>query len=318
MNLGFADPLALLLLPLPLLALKLLPPASGMGLALLVPEGIGRRLSGLTGTPGAPGRGLWLKALAWVLIVVALAGPRLLVPTPALPVSGRDLILSLDLSGSMVREDFVLDGRTASRLETLKRVAADFVRGRNGDRVALVVFGSEAYVAAAPTFDTEAVARTIEEAQIGISGRATNIGDGLGLALRRLRGSEAESRVVILLSDGSNNSGAARPAGVAALAAEMGVRVHTIAMGPEDLTTVEPGQPGAVDAATLRRIAEMSGGETFRVRTTEDLEAVAAAIDRLEPTAGEGLAAEVFRPLWVWPALLAGALCLVLTFREAE
>ncbi|TCP40416.1 VWA domain-containing protein [Rhodovulum marinum] len=318
MTFGFADPLALLLMPLPLLALRLLPPGAGIGAALVVPDGLGRRLSGLSGRAAGARRGLWLGALAWSLLVVALAGPRQLVPTPALPVSGRDLVLALDLSGSMVREDFELDGETASRLDAVKRVAARFVRGRKGDRVALVVFGSEAYVAAAPSFDTQAVARAIEGAEIGISGRATNIGDALGLALKRLQGSDADSRVVILLSDGANNAGAARPDGVAALAAGMGVRVHTIAMGPRDFTTADPGEPGAVDAAALRRIAQTSGGESFRVRTTADLEAVAQAIDRLEPTAGDGLAAEIHRPLWIWPAMLGGALCLVLTVRGPE
>ena len=121
----------------------------------------------------------------------------------------------------------------------------------------------------------EAVARRIEEATIGISGRATNISDGLGLALKRMEASEASSRVVVLLSDGSNNAGAANPKGVAQLAAEMGVRVHTIALGPKDETVAEEGERGVVDAATLRAISTLAGGESFRVRTTEDLAEVA-------------------------------------------
>ena len=151
---------------------------------------------------------------------------------------------------------------------------------------------------------------------IGISGRATNIADGLGLALKRMQHSEAASKVVILLSDGTNNAGAADPLGVANLAREMGVRVHTIALGPKDLATAEPGERGVVDAEALGAIAELSGGETFRVRTTDDLIAVIDALDRLEATDGDGLAAEVFHAFWVWPAGLAMLLCLGLAWRE--
>ncbi len=122
--------------------------------------------------------------------------------------------------------------------------------------------------------------------------------------------------MVILLSDGQNNAGATNPRGVAGLMAKKGVRVHTIALGPEDTSDVGAGTPGAVDARTLAAVAEMSGGSFFRVRTTADLEAVAAALDRLEPTAGEGLAAELHRPLWLWPAAASAALCLWIGWRR--
>ena len=208
---GLAAPLALLALPLPALVWRFAPQARPAGAALAVPEALGRRL------PVAPmsTQGRWadraIALLAWILLVVALAGPRQLAPTAALPVSGRDMILALDLSGSMVREDFAFDGETLSRLDAVKRVGTAFVRGRSGDRVGLVVFGSEAYVAAAPSFDVAAVAGILDVAEIGISGRATNITDGLGLALRRLERSDARERVVILLSDGANNAGSAPP-----------------------------------------------------------------------------------------------------------
>lgn len=314
-----ADPLALLALPLPLAALRLLPPRIPRGGALAVPEGIGNRLSlGGAAARRRDWRRLALPGLVWALLVLALAGPRQLEPVAALKVSGRDLAIAIDLSGSMVRDDFHLDGRQVTRLEAVQKAGADFVRRRAGDRVALIVFGSDAYYAAPFTFDTEAVAQRIEEAQIGISGRATNISDGLGIALKRLDRSEAAARVVILLSDGVNNAGATNPRGVARLAADMGVRVHTIALGPKDLDTAEAGERGVVDAATLNAIAELSGGESFRVRTTEDLVAVTEALDRLEPTEGDGLAAEVHRALWVWPAALAALACLALVWRERQ
>lgn len=310
----FADPLVLVLLGLPLLVYFLAPPRSHAGATLVVPEGVGRYiLSGTALGGGLRDRRLLVQAAVWVLLVLALAGPRVTAPQQALPMTGRDLILALDLSGSMVRDDFELDGKRATRLDAVKSVGAAFVRARAGDRIGLVVFGSEAYVAAAPTFDTDAVAHSIEEMTIGISGRATNISDAVGLALKRLETSDAKTKVVILLSDGANNAGAATPRDVAALAGRMGVRVHTIAMGPVALEEA-PEDRGVVDAETLQAMSRSSGGTMFRVRTTDDLRAAAEALESLEPTARAGLSAETYDELWIWPALLAGLGCLWIGF----
>ncbi len=317
--LELADPWVLLLLPLPLLAMRLLGAEQMIGGAVAVPDRIGGALIDAgTRQPGPMGLRLRQGALwtVWALVLLAASGPRDLAPVSALKVTGRDLAIVLDLSGSMVRDDFYLDGREVTRLEAVTRVGADFVRRRGGDRVALVVFGSEAYYASPFTFDVEAVAKRIEEAIIGISGRATNISDGLGLAIKRMEKSAAASRVVILLSDGVNNAGATNPRGVAELAARRGIRVHTIALGPKDLSTAAEGERGVVDAATLTAISDISGGESFRVRTTDDLTAVADALDLLEATDSDGLAAEVFRDYWMWPAGLAVCIGLWLGWRE--
>ncbi len=314
----FATPWLFLILPLPVAVYFLLPPRASYGSTLLVPERVGRRLVRRTDRTNTvfSSRHI-LPVLIWFLLVGAACGPRQLVSTPALPTSGRDLVLALDLSGSMVREDFFLNDKRVTRLQAFKAVGARFVRRRGGDRVGLVVFGSRAYFAAPLTFDVEAVARSIEQAVIGISGRATNIGDALGIALKRLANSKAKTRVVILLSDGKNNAGAATPRGVARLAGEMGVRVHTIAFGPRDIEEAAD-KRGAVDAVTLQAMAALTGGQMFRVRTTDDLVAVTDALDRLEATATAGLAAEVVRDLWLYPALLAGLLCLLLAWREVR
>lgn len=314
-----SDPLMLVLLPLPWLIARILTRRPVLERGFPVPDRIGGML--MNASPRRdPRRAVVLDRLMlwgiWALIVFALSGPRELTPVSALKVSGRDLAIVLDLSGSMVRDDFFLDGQPITRLEAVTTVGADFARRRGGDRVALIVFGSEAYYATPFTFDTEAVARRIEEASIGISGRATNISDGLGLALKRLDDSQAASRVVILLSDGVNNAGATNPRGVAELAANMGVRVHTIALGPKDLESAEVGERGVVDATTLRAIAQVSGGESFRVKTTDDLVAVTQALDRLEATDSAGLSAEIYRDYWVWPAALAAALALLATWRQ--
>lgn len=301
---GFADPWLLLLLLVPL-AMRLLPSrADEEGAALRVPGAVASALVRAGGHRGPRLNRAVLPLAIWAALVLAIAGPRLPVASQALPVSGRDLVLVLDLSGSMVRTDFSIDGSQASRLDALKHAGRRFVLGRAGDRVALVVFATKAYFATPQTFDVEAVARALDDAEIGLSGRATGISEGLGLALKRLRRSEAASKVVILLSDGHNNAGPVKPRDAAALAADLGVRVHTIAMGPHARGEEGAGRD-AVDAVTLAAIAEISGGETFRVRSTDDLLAVAAAIDALEPTVEDGLSGVTYRALWIWPAALA-------------
>lgn len=319
MTWSLAAPLALLLLPLPLLAMRLLPPASGGSGALLVPGVVGDRLENQDRRgPGlaAASRRL-LPALLWLCLVVALAGPRVTLPSAALPASGRDIVLALDLSGSMERVDFELEGAPVSRLEAVQRVAVDFVRGRAGDRVGLVIFAETAFFAAPPTHDVEAVAQAVQGATIGISGRSTAISEGLGLALKRLQESQAASRVVILLSDGVETSGTVEPTDAARLAGELGIRVHTIALGP--LATDEAGGGrDAVDAPTLRAVAEASGGTAFRVRTMEDLEAVARSLDAMEASPQGAPVVEVYRELWVYPAGLAFALALLIGLPDAR
>ena len=314
----FAEPWLLLLLVVPWIVRRLPGGNAVEGPTIIVPETIGAALgagrgSAIRSTLGAS----VLPVLIWVLIVTAMAGPRVLLTNPALPVTGRDLVLVLDLSGSMVRKDFALNGREVARLDALKHVARDFVLRRGGDRVALVIFASRAYFATPQTHDVAAVAEAIDTATIGISGRATGISDGLGLALKRLRGSTAASKVVILLSDGVNNSGPVKPRDAAILAAEQGVRVHTIAMGPRDQSDAGS-ERDVVDAATLRAISELSGGNFFRAKTTEDLQAVADAIDALEAIPADGPAALIYRPLWPWPAGLAALLTLGLMVRPRQ
>ncbi len=299
----FADPLALLLLPLPLLALMLPPERPRWGAVTLPPAILAQTLEG---TAGRTTRHLGLAALviAWICAVLALSGPRVMTVLDTLPATGRDIVLVLDLSGSMEKEDFDLDGQRVSRLAAVQSVASRFVMGRAGDRVGLVVFGDRAYVAAAPTHDVAAVAHVIETSVIGVSGKATAIADGLGLAIRRLRGRDSTSRVIILLSDGRDTSGVVDPVAAATKASELGMRIHTIALGP-DAAQSSGREDDLVDSETLGRIAASAGGEMFRVRTTDDLRAVTQAIDRLEPSASAAPPVTGWRELWIWPATVA-------------
>ena len=310
-----AAPLALLALPLPLLAGRLIPAeASGSSGALRVPASVVARAQAGAMVAARGRRRAILVWTLWIALVAALSGPRLVLPATALPASGREIMLAMDLSGSMERRDFSLDGQTVTRLTAVKRVGADFIRRRAGDRIGLVIFANDSFVAASLSFDTASVAHALEEATIGLVGRSTGIGDGLGLALRRLDPKEASAeagqpgastgKVVILLSDGANNAGQTTPKDVALLAKELGIRVHTIALGPRDLANAD-GEQDVVDTETLREMAEATGGRAFRVKTTDDLIAVADSIDALEGGRAKAPPVPLRRDVWPWPAALA-------------
>lgn len=298
-----ATPLALLLLALPFLAARLLPPANVIGGGLRVPDRVAEALEEASGVFGAAAR-RYLPWLCWIGLVLALAGPRVHLPIEALPANARDIVLALDLSGSMEREDFQLDGKNARRVDAVKRVASEFIVRRQGDRVGLVVFAESAYVAAPPSFDTGVVRQAVEDATVGFVGRATAIGDGLGLALKRLKDSTSPARIVVLLSDGANNAGKVEPLAASALARELGIRVHTIALGSEIGREATPISL-QVDTRALAAIAQTSGGKAFRVASTDDLRRVYEEIDAIE--GGEQRAPPAFVPLelWPWPAAAA-------------
>lgn len=309
---SFAAPAAFALLLLPLLVRLAARPALRAAQAGYLPPALAARMAPLEAVRQS--RSMLLPALIALCLVAALAGPRRMEVVDVVPASGRDVMLAVDLSGSMEKEDFDLDGARVSRLAAVKAVAARFVAGRTGDRVGLVVFADRPYVAAPLTHDVASVARAVEALTIGVSGRSTAISDGLGLAMRRLEDAAGDSRVVLLLSDGVDTTGTVDPAAAGALADRLGIRIHTIALGPDDLASA-PNARDAVDAATLAGIAESSGGEMFRVRSTDELRGVAAAIDRLEPSLGRAPPLRRWRDYWMWPAGAAFGLSLLLLLR---
>lgn len=319
-GLVFAAPLAFALLPAPLLLMAFAPRADRESGGLMLPATILERLRAQSGAAGAA-RFSWcaiVAGLAWILLVVALAGPRLADAVAALPATGRDIMLTLDLSGSMLKQDFQLDGAAVTRLDLVKHVASQLIRRREGDRVGLVVFAETAMVAAPLSFDVRAVDRALLETEVGIVGHSTAIGEGLGLALKRLSESTQPSRLVILLSDGANNAGSADPAAVAALARDMGVRIYTIGLGVDDTTTNTERKYDVVDFVALQRVAEIGGGAAFRARTGADLDAAAHAIEALAPGPAPAPPAVILHDLWIYPASLAFALCAGLALASRE
>jgi Ca-activated chloride channel homolog len=331
---GFAWPWALLLLPLPLLARWLLPPRRGSGAALRVPYG--RRLDAVAGESGHALRGGGPGLLAWIawgLLCVAVARPQQLGPPQVPPQVGRDLMLAVDLSGSMAEEDMRIGGRVVDRLTAAKAVLADFLDRRAGDRIGLIVFGQRAYVLTPITRDLDTVREQLADSTVALAGRETAIGDAIGLAVKRLRrpavtpaadaSGEAEGRtsqehVLVLLTDGVNTAGVLDPLKAAELARDGGVRVHTIGFGGEAGATSMfgfrlPGGGEEIDEATLQAIAEATGGRFFRARDTASLAGIYAEIDRIEPVRQPGRA---FRPrIERYPLpLAAGLACALLAF----
>ncbi|AKC86080.1 vWA domain-containing protein [Pseudoxanthomonas suwonensis] len=312
---GFAWPWAWALLPLPLLVRLLLPARRSSAPALRVPWGA--RLDGVAdgGIDGI--RGAWLlPVLAWVLLCAAAARPQQLGQAQVPPREARQMLLAVDLSGSMSENDMELGGRPVDRLTAAKAVIADFLGRRAGDRVGLLVFGQRAYMLTPLTLDRDSVRLQLRDSVAGLAGRETALGDAIGLAVKRLREQPEGQRVLILLTDGVNTAGVLDPVKAAELAAAEGVRVHTIAFGGGGAAFSLFGIPvpiqggEEVDEDTLRKVAEMTGGRFFRARDTGQLAGIYAELDRLEPVA---VAAAPVRPRierYPWP--LAAALVLAI------
>jgi Ca-activated chloride channel homolog len=316
----FAWPWLLAALPLPWLVRRVLPAAKTATPALRVPYG--DRIVAVGGRSGpARARGLGLLPwLAWALLCIAAARPQQLGELVQPPQAARDLMLAVDLSGSMEQRDIELEGRVVSRLVAAKAVIRDFLERRSGDRVGLLVFGERAYALTPFTRDLDTVREQLDGAAAGLAGRETAIGDAIGLAVKRLQSQPAEQRVLILLTDGVNTAGMLDPVKAAELARDAGVRVHTIAFGGYGaglsvfgIPIRMAGSDQITDEVTLKRIAEVTGGRTFVARDVDQLAGIYLEIDRLEPVKRPGQRLRPRIERYVWPlaaALMCGLLLL--------
>jgi Ca-activated chloride channel family protein len=314
--LHFEWPWALLALPLPWAVRRLLSPVqTPAGGALRVPF-----FSSLVMTAGSsPRRGaraLWIAALAWLLLIGAAGRPQWLGELEAVPMSGRDIMLAVDLSRSMQQTDFEVRGELIDRLTAVKFVALDFIERRVGDRIGLILFGERAYLQAPLTFDRTTVQTLLKEAVLGLAGDATAMGDAIGIAVKRLRGDRVQNRVLILLTDGANTAGEIEPLKAAELAAKAGLRIHTIGIGADEARirqlfgTYRTNPKLDLDETTLKAIAEKTGGRYFRARDSVELNEIYALIDQIEPLEQDPRRFRPVSALYPWPlgaALLLGA-----------
>lgn len=317
--LSLAYPWALILLFLPVLIQWKKPAAPGID-APVFP--VGHWLSDLPGVTrqgnAMPGWQTLLLCLAWILLVLALARPQYVGEQVQVPVTGRDLMLVVDISPSMDEQDMALQGQSLNRLQAVKKVLNQFISRREGDRLGLILFGAEAYVQTPLTFDHGTLETLLQESGIGMAGRATAIGDAIGLATKRLKDRPQQQRVVVLLTDGANTAGEITPDKATDIAEAAGVRIYTVGIGADSMLQRGPFGSQRVnpsrdlDEDLLTRMGQQTDGQYFRARNLTELETIYETINQLEPIELEG---QFYRPvtdLFFWPAAMAIALWLSL------
>ena len=274
-------PWAFLLFPLPFLAWRYLPPLPARAV-LLVPTGVRALLFSLT----SDGRGVtdesrllhWLRIVGWFSVLLALAGPYTrgaVLQTP----TGRDLIVALDLSSSMDEVDMVIDGNPTPRYQVVRNLIGRFIDERRGDRVGLMAFGHEAFMIAPLTFDTGAVAEMLDELVIGLPGHRTDLGQVVGLTVQILRDEPDATRVLVILSDGEDNTGALTGLDAAKMAAAHNIKIYTIGISAQLNTD---------GAHILQTMAEVTGGVFFAAQSVSALAEIPRHIVKVEPSAING------------------------------
>ncbi|MEC7455247.1 MAG: VWA domain-containing protein [Pseudomonadota bacterium] len=251
-----------------------------------------------------------LLIIAWLSLVTAIARPVNIGDPVALPTTGRDILLAVDISGSMEREDMIINGRQVNRLYAVKSVVSDFVNTREGDRLGLILFGERAYLQTPLTFDTKTLRDLLIEAQIGFAGNGTAIGDAIGLSVKKLKERPDSNRVLILLTDGSNTAGVLSPSEASDIAKKAKVKIYTIGIGDgRQRNQVLFGQTlvnqnNDLDERTLTAIADLTGGKYFRARDPRELRSIYDQLNKLEPIDQDE---ELLRPitsLFHWPLAL--------------
>jgi Ca-activated chloride channel family protein len=309
-GLTLAWPWLLLLLPLPWLVRRWMAAAPRAGLQALKVPWFAMMTSDRAGWMKKPVLAA-IASLAWALLVAAAARPQWVGEIETLPVTGRDLLLAVDISGSMDTQDMVLGNKAVNRLAVVKKVAGEFIQRRRGDRVGLVLFGSRAYLQTPLTFDTETTAILLDESEIGLAGRETAIGDAIGLAVKRLRDDASSERVLILLTDGANTSGEVQPMQATEFAAREGLTIYTVGVGADEMMVqdffgsrlVNPSAD--LDEDTLKAIAERTGGAYFRARDAKALAEIYERLDELEPVESDQEAIRPVDELFFWPLSMA-------------
>ena len=291
-----------LLTPLPWLIYAWLPAVGDQSPALRVP--FTDDLASLTQqtqlSSGKSPINILLLTFIWLCLLVAVNRPIATGDAIQLPTEARDMMLAVDISGSMEERDMMLNGKNVRRIDTVKHVLSDFTDRRSGDRIGLILFADQAYLQVPLTYDLATVKQLLNEAQLGFAGQKTAIGDAIGLSIKRLIERPNESRTLILLTDGANNAGNVALLDAAKLAAENAIKIYTVAIGADTIVersffgnrTRNPSRD--LDETTLKSIAKQTGGQFFRAKNTEDLQGIYSELDKLEPVDQE---AQFYRPI---------------------
>ena len=260
----------------------------------------------------------WFWLLVWVALVLAAMRPQWIGEPITVPQEGREMILAVDLSASMNEEDMKISGRTVNRLTMLKVVVNDFIERRVGDRLGLILFADTAYVQTPLTYDRATVRQMLDEAELGLVGDKTAIGDALGLAAKRFNDKGESNRILILLTDGQNTAGNISPTDALEIAKETGIKVYTIGIGADEMLvrsffgTRRVNPSADLDENLLTRIAKETGGQYFRARNTDELETIYSMLDQLEPVEDDPIQLRPQQALFYWPLAFALLLSTIL------
>tara|TARA_R110001592_G_scaffold43042_12_gene139804 strand:+ start:1210 stop:2193 length:984 start_codon:yes stop_codon:yes gene_type:complete len=304
-----------LLLPLPLLVRYFLSPKKQSFTQVWIPlaDGLQQQKS-VKSNPLISSIIAWLL---WLLLLTTVAKPIWYDQPIRIQQKSRDMILSLDLSGSMKEVDMSLNGSTVDRLTLVKSIVKDFVQQRKGDRIGLILFADHAYLQTPLTFDVETVSTMVDETEIGLVGNRTAIGESIAMAIKRFVENKNEQRVLILLTDGANTSGKIKPIAAAKQAAKNNIKIYSIGIGADQM--IKRGffgdqriNPSAdLDEKTLTDIASVTNGQYFRARNQDDLQKIYDTINKLQPVDSEFLEFRPEKNLFFWPLSLAIAILLV-------
>jgi Ca-activated chloride channel family protein len=251
-----------------------------------------------------------MLALLWISLVATLMRPQWLEPYTEVRTEGYDLMLAVDTSRSMEALDFTVQGQRVTRIAVVKGVLERFIKARDGDRIGVVVFGSQVFVLSPMTLDLRAVHDLVDGIVARMAGDGTAIGDAIGLGVKKLRERPEGSRVLILVTDGENTEGSLPPRLAARMAAHEGIRIYTIGVGSKGLVPFfEDGEMKQVkmeiDEDLLKEVAKLTGGAYFRATDSDALEKIYQQIDALEKTQAESRSVMIPRPLYRWPLGLA-------------
>jgi Ca-activated chloride channel family protein len=307
----FAWPWLLLLLPLPLLV-YFLPKKNNnrTSAALIIPQLLQGSSVNLTNQTSKKSP-LIILFLCWLLTVVALSQPQWLGEAIDIPTEGREMMIAVDLSGSMQIEDMSLQGNTVNRLDMLKVVLGAFIERRTGDRLGLILFADDAYMQTPMTFDRKTVKQMLDESVLGLVGRKTAIGDAIALAVKRFDAKEKSNKVLLLLTDGQNTAGKITPEQALELAIAKDITIYSIGIGADVMLqqslfgTRRVNPSSELDEKTLTELAEKTGGKYFRAKDSQGMELIYSALDQLEPVEQDQQQMRPLTALFYWPLSLA-------------
>ncbi len=256
-----------------------------------------------------------ILSLCWILLLLALSRPQWLGEAVDIPTQGREMMIAIDLSGSMQIEDMSLNGSTVNRLVMLKAVLGNFIQGRVGDRLGLILFADDAYMQTPMTFDRKTVKQMLDESELGLVGRKTAIGDAIALAVKRFDEKQESNKVLLLLTDGQNTAGKITPEQALELAVAKDITIYTIGIGADVMLqqslfgTRRVNPSSELDEQSLANIAEQTGGKYFRAKDSQGMSQIYALLDQLEPIEQDQQQMRPLTALYYWPLAIAVLLC---------